>query len=74
VTAQLAEHDLALLTIDEAAAVAEVAPGTIRAWITRYALPVIRTRDGRTLISEAAVIECEHARRTAGVGRKRVPA
>jgi excisionase family DNA binding protein len=70
-TAQLAEHDLALLTVDEAAEVAEVAPGTIRAWIHRYRLATTRTFDGRVLVSEAAVIECEHARRSSGVGRPR---
>ncbi len=65
------EHDLALLTIEEAAAVADVAPGTVRSWISRYGLETVTALDGRTLISERALLDCEYERRHAGRGRRR---
>jgi len=65
------EHDIGLLTVDEAADVAGVRPGTIRSWISRHDLPTVRNWSGRVLISELAVLDCEMARRQATRGRRR---
>lgn len=62
---------IGLLTIAEAAEVAEVAPGTIRSWISRHGLPKVTGLGGQVLVSEKAVLDCERDRRNAGRGRPR---
>jgi hypothetical protein len=64
---------IALLTIPEAAEVAEVAPSTMRCWITRYGIPTVNL-DGLVLVTERDVLECERVRRHAGRGRRRTAA
>jgi phage baseplate assembly protein gpV len=61
----LSQGDGALLTYAEAAAVAHVEPGTVRQWVSRGALPVV-VLDGRRLVPEAPLLECERARRRSG--------
>lgn len=73
-TTQFAERDLALVTVAEAAAVAEVSQATIRKWAARYRLPCVLDDRGRMLLSEQAVIDCERARRHDGRGRRRLVA
>lgn len=65
------QSHIGLLTIAEAAQVAEVAPGTIRSWIHRHGLPTVTGIGGLTLVSEKAVLDCERDRRRAGRGRPR---
>lgn len=65
------QSHIGLLTITEAAEVAGVAPATIRQWVRRYSLPTVTGLDGRTLVSERAVLDCEHDRRVETRGRKR---
>lgn len=62
---------IGLLTFDEAAEIAGVRPGTIRQWVARYSLPTVTGVDGRTLISERAVLDCERDRRRETRGRRR---
>ncbi len=65
---------IALLTIPEAAHVAGVAPSTLRCWISRYGIPTLAGPDGRTLVAERDVLDCERVRRHAGRGRRRTAA
>lgn len=64
----LTPHDIGLLTIAEAAEIAEVTPSTIRVWITRHKLPTTRVL-GRVMVSELAFLDCEKARRDTPEGR-----
>lgn len=65
------QSHIGLLTIPEAAEVAGVAPGTVRSWASRYGLPTVTSIEGRTLVSERALLDCEHARRAETRGRRR---
>lgn len=67
---------LALLTVNEAAHIAGVAPATIRSWLHRQPVPIHTERDyrGRVLIAEADILEAEHATRTTRRGRPRTVA
>lgn len=65
------QSHIGLLTIAEAAQVAEVRPGTIRSWISRHGLPTVTGIGGLVLVSEKAVLDCERDRRNAGRGRPR---
>lgn len=64
---------LGLLTVNEAAQAAGVAPATVRSWLVRYASEIRTTRDhrGRLLLAEADLLEVEHATRTTRRGRPR---
>jgi Helix-turn-helix domain len=64
----LSSRDIGLLTIAEAAQIAEVTPSTIRVWITRYELPTTRFF-GRVMVSELAFLDCEKGRRDTPEGR-----
>jgi hypothetical protein len=64
----LTPHDIGLLTIAEASEIAEVAPSTIRVWITRHKLPTTRVL-GQVMVSELAFLDCEKARRDTPEGR-----
>jgi excisionase family DNA binding protein len=64
----LSEEDIGLLTIAEAADVAEVTPSTIRVWIARHKLPTTRVQ-GRVMLHELAFLDCERARRNTPEGR-----
>jgi len=61
-------RDIGLLTIAEAAQIAEVTPSTIRVWITRHKLPTTRAL-GQVMLSELAFLDCEKARRDTPEGR-----
>ena len=61
---------IGLLTISEAAEVAGVSPATVRSWVLRYRLPTVRV-DGRVMLGERALYECERARRRDGRGPRR---
>lgn len=67
---------VALLTIDEAAQAAGVAPATIRTWLSRYSDRIRTSRDnlGRLVVSETDLLEVEHATRTTRRGRPRTTA
>lgn len=59
-----------LLTVDEAATVAEVAPATVRWWMHTGRLP--RHRHGRRVyVLEADLLDTEHETRVSGRGRPR---
>jgi len=64
----LTPRDIGLLTIAEAAQIAEVTPSTIRVWIARHKLPTTRVL-GRVMVSELAFLDCEKARRDTPEGR-----
>jgi len=64
----LTTRDIGLLTIAEAAEIAEVTPSTIRVWIARHKLPTTRIQ-GRVMVSELAFYDCEKARRDTPEGR-----
>jgi len=64
----LTPHDIGLLTIAEAAQIAEVTPSTIRVWIARHNLPTTRAL-GQVMISELAFYDCEKERRDTPEGR-----
>ena len=61
-------RDLGLLTVAEAAQIAEVSPVTIRIWITRHKLPTTRIQ-GRVVLHELAFLDCERDRRNTPEGR-----
>jgi predicted transcriptional regulator of viral defense system len=67
---------LGLLTVDEAAATAGVAPATIRCWLRRYPdrIRTERDRRGRLLLSEADILDVEHDTRATRRGRPRTVA
>ena len=64
----LTSRDIGLLTIAEAAQIAEVTPSTIRVWIARHKLPTTRVL-GQVMVSEMAFYDCEKARRDTPEGR-----
>jgi len=66
----LTPHDIGLLTLPEAAKIAEVSPVTVRVWIGRYKLPTVRVQ-GRVMISEMVLYDCERARRNTPQGRSK---
>ena len=76
---------LSLLTVNEAAHIAGVAPATVRVWIHRagrgglrgsdgevLALHATRDNLGRVVVSEADLLEVEQATRTTRRGRQRL--
>ena len=76
---------LSLLTVNEAAHIAGVAPATIRVWIHRAAHGLLsdvdghplrmytgRDNRGRVVVSEADLLEVEFATRTTRRGRRRL--
>lgn len=66
-------NDISLLTIAEAAHLVGIRERTLRVWIVRYQLPISRLNDGRVLISERAILDCERSRRRETRGRKAQP-
>lgn len=64
----LTSRDIGLLTIAEAAQIAEVTPSTIRVWIARHKLPTTRAL-GQVMISELAFLDCEKERCDTPEGR-----
>ncbi len=62
-------QDGALLTTVEAARMTGVTASTVRDWISRYGLRVVE-QDGRRLLLEREVLDCERARRRSGRRRK----
>jgi len=65
----LTETDLSLLTVQEAAELVGVAPGTIHQWIARYGLTWHPSGGGQRFLSERDVLECDRARRRRGKQR-----
>jgi predicted site-specific integrase-resolvase len=67
---------LGLLTVGEAAAIAGVAPATIRTWLHRYPDRIRTTTDtcGRLLVAEADLLDVEHDTRATRRGRPRTAA
>lgn len=66
----LTTDDLGLLTVAEAARAVGVSPATIRKWVARHGLRLVHV-EGRRLLVERDVLDCEAARRRDGRGRRR---
>ena len=64
----LTTRDLGLLTLAEAAQIAEVSPVTVRVWIGRHNLLTTRIF-GQVMVSELEFLDCEKARRNTPEGR-----
>lgn len=62
--------ELRLLTVAEAAQLVRVPAVTIRAWIRSGAVASVK-HDGRRLVGEQSVLDCELAMRRSPMGRPR---
>lgn len=64
---------LGLLTVQEAADTAGVAPATVRSWLHRYRDRIRTERDvrGQLLLAESDVLDVEHDTRATRRGRPR---
>lgn len=65
---RLTPKDMGLLTVPEAAAIAQTTESTVRVWIVRYHLPTVRF-GGAVHLVERPFLDCERERRRARPSR-----